>query len=59
MQDMVENQLMDIKAHEVARHYITDRYVQSLKRQTNTTDERILSPVSYTHLRLDRCIWTR
>jgi ribonucleoside-triphosphate reductase len=43
IQDMVENQLMDIKAHEVARHYITYRYVQSLKRQTNTTDERILS----------------
>ena len=27
----------------MARHYITYRYVQSLKRQTNTTDERILS----------------
>ena len=43
IQDMVENQLMDIRAHDVARHYITYRYVQSLKRQTNTTDERILS----------------
>ena len=43
VQDMVENQLMDIKAHNVARHYITYRYIQSLKRQTNTTDERILS----------------
>ena len=43
VQDMVENQLMDIQAHDVARHYITYRYVQSLKRQTNTTDERILS----------------
>ena len=43
IQDMVENQLMDIQAHDVARHYITYRYVQSLKRQTNTTDERILS----------------
>ena len=43
VQDMVENQLMDIHAHDVARHYITYRYVQSLKRQTNTTDERILS----------------
>ena len=43
VQDMVENQLMDIKAHDVARHYITYRYIQSLKRQTNTTDERILS----------------
>ena len=43
VQDLVENQLMDIKAHDIARHYITYRYVQSLKRQTNTTDERILS----------------
>ena len=43
VQDMVENQLMDIRAHDIARHYITYRYVQSLKRQTNTTDERILS----------------
>ena len=43
IQDMVENKLMDIQAHDVARHYITYRYVQSLKRQTNTTDERILS----------------
>ncbi len=43
IQDMVENQLMDIKAHDIARHYITYRYIQNLKRQTNTTDERILS----------------
>ena len=43
IQDMVENELMDARAHNVARHYITYRYVQNLKRQTNTTDERILS----------------
>ena len=43
VQDLVENQLMDIQAHDVARHYITYLYVQSLKRQTNTTDERFLS----------------
>ena len=43
IQDMVENKLMDIRAHDIARHYITYRYVQSLKRQTNTTDGRILS----------------
>ena len=43
IQDMVENKLMDIRAHDIARHYITYRYVQSLKRQTHTTDERILS----------------
>ena len=43
IQDLVENQLMDIKAHEVARNYITYRYTQSLKRHVNTTDEKILS----------------
>ena len=43
IQDMVENKLMDMKAHDIARHYITSRDIQSLKRQTNTTDERILS----------------
>ena len=40
---MVENQIMDQKAFDVARNYITYRYVQSLKRQSNTTDERILT----------------
>src|SRR5699024_12583684 len=49
VQDMVENQLMDVQAHDVARHYITYRYVQNLKRQTNTTDERILSLRSEEH----------
>ena len=43
VQDMVENQIMDQKAFDVARNYITYRYVQNLKRQSNTTDERILS----------------
>ena len=43
IQDMVEDQIMDAKAFEVARHYITYRYVQTLKRQSNTTDEQILS----------------
>ena len=43
IQDMVENKLMDMKAHDIARHYSTYRDIQSLKRQTNTTDERILS----------------
>ena len=43
VQDLVENQLMDIQAHDVARHYITYRYVQSLRRTHNTTDDRILS----------------
>ena len=43
IQDMVEDQIMEQKAFSVARNYITYRYVQSLKRQSNTTDERILS----------------
>lgn len=43
VQDMVEDQIMEQKAYEIARKYITYRYVQSLKRQANTTDERILS----------------
>ena len=43
IQDMVENKLMDIRAHDIARHYITYRYVQSLRRTHNTTDDRILS----------------
>ena len=43
IQDMVEHYIMAHGAFEVAKHYITYRYVQSLKRQTNTTDERILS----------------
>ena len=43
IQDMVENAIMSANAFEVARHYITYRYVQSLKRQANTTDDKILS----------------
>ncbi len=43
VQDLVEDQIMASGAFEVARHYITYRYVQSLKRQSNTTDEQILS----------------
>ncbi len=43
IQDMVENAIMKNGAYEVARHYITYRYVQSLKRRANTTDDTILS----------------
>ena len=43
IQDLVENQIMGQQAYEVARRYITYRYVQTLKRTSNTTDERILS----------------
>ncbi len=40
---MVEDEIMRLDCYEVARHYIIYRYVQSLKRQKNTTDDKILS----------------
>ncbi|MDY2626318.1 MAG: anaerobic ribonucleoside-triphosphate reductase, partial [Coriobacteriales bacterium] len=43
IQDMVEDQIMALDRFEVARKYIIYRYVQSLKRQKNTTDDKILS----------------
>ena len=43
IQDLVENGIMGAGAFEVARHYITYRYVQGLRRTHNTTDDRILS----------------
>ena len=43
IQDLVEDAIMQTKAYEEARKYITYRYVQSLRRTHNTTDDRILS----------------
>ena len=43
IQDMVEDEIMRLDRYEVARHYIIYRYVQSLKRTKNTTDDKILS----------------
>ena len=43
IQDLVEDAIMEAGAYEVARKYITYRYVQSLKRTHNTTDDRILA----------------
>ena len=43
IQDMVEDELMALDRFEVARRYIIYRYVQGLKRQKNTTDDKILS----------------
>ena len=43
IQDIVEDAIMATSAYEVARKYITYRYVQSLKRTHNTTDDKILS----------------
>ncbi len=43
VQDMVEHQLMAHGAFELAKIYITYRYTRSLVRQSNTTDDKILS----------------
>ena len=43
IQYLVEDEIMQTGAFEVARKYITYRYVQSLKRTHNTTDDKILS----------------
>lgn len=43
IQDMVEDGIMRENAYEVARRYITYRYVQSIKRKQNTTDDKILA----------------
>ena len=43
IQDMVEHYIMAHGAFEVAKHYITYRYTRALVRQSNTTDDKILS----------------
>ena len=43
VQDLVEKQIMAHGAFEVAKNYITYRYTRQLVRQSNTTDEKILS----------------
>ena len=43
IQDLVEYQIMAHGAFEVAKNYITYRYTRALIRQSNTTDDRILS----------------
>ena len=43
IQDLVENELMEMKAFEVARKYITYRYKRALVRKSNSTDQQILS----------------
>ena len=43
IQDLVEKAIMAHGAFEVAKQYITYRYIRSLARQANTTDDRILS----------------
>ncbi len=43
IQDMVEDQIMNLRAFDVARRYITYRYTRALVRKANTTDEQIIS----------------
>ena len=43
IQDLVEKAIMAHGAFEVAKEYITYRYTRNLARQSNTTDDRILS----------------
>ncbi|MGN0178160.1 MAG: anaerobic ribonucleoside-triphosphate reductase, partial [Monoglobaceae bacterium] len=43
IQDIVERCLMQFGAYELAKNYITYRYSRALIRQSNTTDEKILS----------------
>ncbi len=46
IQDSVETKLMEYGAYEVARKYITYRYVHALLRKANTTDNTILSLIN-------------
>ena len=43
IQDLVEDPIMNLRAFDVARRYITYRYTRALIRKSNTTDEQILS----------------
>ena len=42
IQDIIEEKLMDIGKHELAKKYIVYRYTRALVRKANTTDESIL-----------------
>lgn len=43
IQDLVENGIMECRAYDVAKIYITYRYKHELMRKSNTTDAQILS----------------
>ncbi len=43
IQNLVEDELMKLNAFTIARKYITYRFQRALARQSNTTDEQILS----------------
>ena len=42
IQDIIEEQLMDMKKFELAKKYMIYRYTRALVRKSNTTDESIL-----------------
>ena len=56
---MVENEIMALHKFEVARRYIIYRYVQNLKRQSNTTDDKILSLIECNNEEVKQEILTR
>ena len=43
IQDVVENKIMEMGSHEIAKKYIVYRYKRELARKANTTDQQILS----------------
>lgn len=47
IQNMVVNELMGYNLFDIARKYITYRYNRALARQSNTTNEQILSLIEY------------
>ena len=49
IQDLVETKIQEAGAHLVAKKYITYRFIQSLKRQHNTTDGEILTLINCTN----------
>ena len=49
VQDIVETKIQEAGAHAVAKNYIKYRFIQELKRQTNTTDGEILSLINCTN----------
>ena len=43
IQDVVENKIMEMGSHEIAKKYIVYRYQRALARKANTTDDQVLS----------------
>lgn len=49
VQDLVENEIMYLNMFDVARSYITYRYIHSTKRANNNTDDYIMSLIECTN----------